>query len=82
MIPSSQQRAVLGLIVFNAVLVSIVVHLMFFAVKGPRFTADDGAQERAARIAADIREREERTQADRDITARIDNLHPHTWPAP
>lgn len=80
MIPSPQQRAILGLIVFNAILVSIVVHLMFFAAKGPRFTADDGAQERTERIAADTLEREERRQADRDIHMRIDNLHPHTWP--
>ena len=82
MIPSAQQPAVIGLILFNAVLVSIVVHLMFFAAKGPRFTAEDGAQERAARLAADIRERDERMQADRDILLRIDNLHPHVWPAP
>lgn len=93
MIPTTQQRAVLGLIVFNAVLVSIVVHLMFFAAQGRRFTGEDGDIDRAASIARDTRERterteadslerEERTQADRDIIARIDNLHQHTWPAP
>lgn len=82
MIPSPPQRAILGLIIFNAVLVSIVVHLIFFAAKGPRFTAEDGAQERAARLAADLRERDERMQADQDIIARIDNLHPHVWPTP
>lgn len=80
MIFTPPQRAILGLIIFNAVLVSIVVHLLFFAAQGPRFTAEDGAQERAARLAADTLEREERLQADRDITARIDNLHPHAWP--
>ena len=82
MIFTPPQRAILGLIIFNAVLVSIVVHLLFFAAKGPRFTAEDGAQERAARLAADTLEREERLQADRDIIARIDNLHPHVWQAP
>jgi HJR/Mrr/RecB family endonuclease len=74
--------ALLGLIAFNAVLVFMVVHLTFFAAEGARYTAEEGRQDRAARIAADSQEREDRMRADRDIHLRIDNLHPHAWPAP
>lgn len=80
MIPISR-AALYGLLLLNLILSLAVINLSFFANQGKRYTAADGDQERVERVEADIREREERMQADRDITARIDNLHPHTWPA-
>lgn len=56
--------AVAVLAVFHVAMVSLLVHLTFFAAKGARYTADDGARERAERIASD--------QA---LAARIDLLH-------
>ena len=47
------QRAILGLIIFNAILVSLVVHLMFFAAQGRRYTGDHGDTDRAASLARD-----------------------------
>lgn len=58
------QWSIALLVVFNAVLFAAIVNLGAFAAKGPRFTADDGARERAERIASD--------QA---LAARIDLLH-------
>ena len=52
------------LLIFNAVLCVAVINLGAFAKKGPRYTAVDGARERAERIASD--------QA---LAARIDYLH-------
>jgi hypothetical protein len=45
-------------------LFATVTHLMFFAVNGARYTAADGARERAERI-----------EADQALAARIDLLH-------
>ena len=53
-----------ALLVFNVILTISVLNLAFFAKKGPRYTADDGAREQAERIASD--------QA---LAARIDYLH-------
>lgn len=53
-----------ALLVFNVVLTISVLNLTFFAKKGPRYTADDGAVERTERIAGD--------QA---LATRIDELH-------
>ena len=53
-----------ALLVFNVILTISVLNLTFFAKKGPRYTADDGAREQAERIASD--------QA---LAARIDYLH-------
>lgn len=52
-----------GILIFNVILSASVMSLTFFANKGPRYTADDGARERA-----------ERVQADLDLQARIDGL--------
>lgn len=52
------------LALLHITMVSLLAHLAFFAAKGPRYTADDGARERAERIASD--------QA---LAARIDYLH-------
>ncbi len=71
-----------ALLLFNFILAMAVINLSFFANRGARFTAADGAKERLERIQEDTREREERMQADRDIIARIDNLHPHVCPTP
>lgn len=81
MIPISR-AALYGLLLLNLILSLAVINLYFFANQGKRYTAADGAQERAERIESDALEREERRTADRDIHLRIDNLHPHTWPAP
>lgn len=56
------------LLAFNLVLSAAVLNLTFFAKQGPRYTADDGAREKAERIAAD-----------KELTARIDALHPPVW---
>lgn len=53
-----------GILAFNMVLAASVLNLTYFAKQGPRYTADDGAREKAERI-----------QADKDLTARIDSLH-------
>ena len=53
-----------ALLLFNVILSVSVINLLFFANKGPRYTADDGARERQERIASD--------QA---LSARIDKLH-------
>ena len=53
-----------ALLVFNVALTISVLNLTFFAKKGLRYTADDGARERQERIASD--------QA---LAARIDYLH-------
>lgn len=53
-----------ALLIFNVILAISVLNLAFFAKKGPRYTADDGARERQERIASD--------QA---LAARIDLLH-------
>lgn len=57
-----------GILLFNIILSISVLNLTFFAKKGPRYTADDGALERA-----------ERVQGDRDLHARIDALHRQEW---
>lgn len=57
-----------GILIFNIILAASVLNLTFFAKQGPRYTATDGAQERA-----------ERMQADKELTARIDALHPPVW---
>jgi hypothetical protein len=61
---SSHKFALGVLAVFHVVMVTLLVHLTFFAVKGARYTADDGAHERQERIAADLA-----------LAARIDELH-------
>ena len=57
-------HAFILLILINVGLFATVTHLMFFAAKGARYTAEDGA-----------RERNERVQADLALAARIDLLH-------
>lgn len=52
------------LLALNMVLCVAVINLGAFASRGPRYTADDGARERAERVASD--------QA---LAARIDLLH-------
>lgn len=52
-----------GILVFNVILSASVLNLTFFAKKGPRYTADDGAREQA-----------ERVQADQDLHARIGSM--------
>lgn len=61
---TSTRWALAVLLTLNCVLFVSVVNLGAFAKKGPRFTADDGARERAERI-----------QADQALSARIDLLH-------
>jgi hypothetical protein len=53
-----------GILAFNMVLAASVLNLTYFAKQGPRYTAEDGAREKAERI-----------QADKDLTARIDSLY-------
>ena len=60
----SRKIIAIVLALLHITMVSLLVHLAFFAAKGPRYTADDGARERAERIASD--------QA---LAARIDLLH-------
>lgn len=57
-----------GLPAFNIVLSLAVINLTFFAKQGKRYTADDGAREKAERI-----------QSDKDLQARIDALHRQEW---
>ena len=54
-----------GILVLNVILVGSLLNLTMFAKQGARFTAADGAHERAERI-----------QGDADLHARIDSLHP------
>ena len=56
--------AIAGLIVINVATSSMLVHLMFFASKGPRYTASDGERDRQERITSDLA-----------LAARIDELH-------
>ena len=53
-----------ALLLFNVILSVSVINLLFFANKGPRYTADDGRAEREQRIAMDLA-----------LAARIDELH-------
>lgn len=46
--------AIAGLIVINVATASMLTHLMFFAGKGARYTAQDGASERQERITSDL----------------------------
>lgn len=57
-----------GLFAFTIILAGAVLNLTYFAKVGPRYTADDGAREKAERI-----------QADNDLTARIGALHCSEW---
>ena len=52
------------LALLHITMVSLLVHLAFFAAKGSRYTAEDGARERQERVAADLA-----------LAARIDVLH-------
>lgn len=61
---TARNVAIAGLIVINVATSSMLVHLMFFAGKGARYTADDGASERQERIVSDLA-----------LAARIDELH-------
>lgn len=61
---TSARWALAVLLTLNCVLFVAVINLGAFAQNGPRYTADDGARERAERI-----------QADQDLAARIDELH-------
>lgn len=58
------RRALVVLVLLNALLVAAIANLGAFAAKGPRYTADDGARERQERIAVDMA-----------LAARIDELH-------
>jgi len=60
----SRKIIVIVLALLHITMVSLLVNLAFFAAKGSRYTAVDGARERAERIASD--------QA---LAARIDYLH-------
>ena len=53
-----------ALLLFNVILSVSVINLLFFANKGARYTAADGAAEREQRIAMDLA-----------LSARIDKLH-------
>lgn len=60
----STRWALAVLLTINCVLFVAVINLGAFASRGPRYTADDGARERAERI-----------QSDQALAARIDVLH-------
>lgn len=60
----ARKLAIAGLIVINVGTASMLTHLMFFAGKGPRYTADDGARERQERIVSDLA-----------LAARLDTIH-------
>lgn len=64
MTPRGTRLAVAILIVINVGSASALAHLLFFAGKGARYTAQDGAQERQERITSDLA-----------LAARIDLLH-------
>ncbi|MBP6581852.1 MAG: hypothetical protein KA204_00020 [Chromatiaceae bacterium] len=57
-----------GILVFNLVLAASVLNLTYFAKQGPRYTAEDGAREKA-----------ERVQSDKDLQERIDARHRQEW---
>ncbi len=59
-----EKLAVAILLVINVFLAASVVHLNFFASKGPRYTAADGERDRQERIVSDLA-----------LAARIDELH-------
>lgn len=61
---TSTRWALAVLLTLNCVLFVAIINLGAFAKKGPRYTADDGARERAARIEADLA-----------LAERIDHLH-------
>jgi len=61
---TSRKFAVGMLALFHVAMVTLLIHLTFFAAKGARYTATDGANERNERIAADLA-----------LSARIDELH-------
>lgn len=61
---TSTRWALAVLLTINCVLFVAIINLGAFAKKGPRYTADDGARERAERIEADLA-----------LGARIDELH-------
>lgn len=48
-----RQKAILGLIAFNAILTFLVVHLTFFAAQGGRCTAENCRQDRANSLSRD-----------------------------
>ncbi len=52
-----------GILIFNVILSASVLNLTFFAKQGARYTATDGAVERAERI-----------QGDQELSTRIDAL--------
>lgn len=54
MTPRSTRLAVVILILINVGSASALTHLLFFAGKGARYTAMDGAQERQERITSDL----------------------------
>ncbi len=70
MIP--RQWALLGLIAFNAILVFMVVHLIFFAAEGARYTAEDGRQDRADSLSRDTNLAMRLGDLERQLAA-----HPH-----
>ena len=79
---TARNISIAGLIVINVATVSMLTHLMFFAGKGARYTAMDGAQERSERVLADLElqrqqeaERQERITSDLALAARVDLLH-------
>ncbi|MBP6733620.1 MAG: hypothetical protein KA142_02815 [Chromatiaceae bacterium] len=57
-----------GILAFNLILAASVLNLTYFAKQGSRYTADDGAREKAERI-----------QGDKELQARIDALHRQEW---
>lgn len=82
MTPRSTRLAVVILILINVGSASALTHLLFFAGKGARYTALDGAQERSERVLADLElqrqqeaERQERITSDLALAARVDLLH-------
>lgn len=59
-----EKLAVAILMVINVFLAASVVHLNFFASKGPRYTAADGERDRQERITSDLA-----------LATRLDVLH-------
>jgi len=81
MMTRGARLAVAILIVINVGSASALTYLLFFAGKGARYTAMDGAQERSERVLADLElqrqqeaERQERITTDLALAARIDLL--------
>lgn len=50
---NTRQVAISVLVLINAVLIFLVVHLTFFAAQGARYTAEDGRQDRATSLSRD-----------------------------